>query len=277
MNAASKANLARAPSPPAWRRRTARGEWLVLAAWLGALCTLSWVFQAMTRDTIWSFVLDAPAQARDIAARMLPPDASFMTQLWRPLWETFNMATLGTLLGALIAIPLAFLAADNTTPHRWLVRPAALLIIAASRSINTLIWGLLLVAVLGPGSVAGVIAIALRSIGFVGKLVYESIEEADPVPIEAVAATGASGVQVVAWAVVPQVAPAAAAICIFRWDINIRESTVLGLVGAGGIGVKLEAALGVLAWPKVATVLLCILATVVFSEWVTARVRRRLI
>ena len=78
------------------------------------------------------------------------------------------------------------------------------------------------------------------------------------------------------WAVVPQVAPAAAAIGIFRWDINIRESTVLGLVGAGGIGMKLDAALGVLAWPKVAMLLLCVLATVVFSEWLSARVRRRL-
>jgi phosphonate transport system permease protein len=231
----------------------------------------------MTQETIWSFLLDAPAQALDVGTRMLPPDWRFMGELWRPLWETLNMATLGSLLGILLAVPIAFLAARNTTPSRWLVRPVALFVIAASRSINTLIWGLLLVVVLGPGTLAGLIAIALRSIGFVGKLLYESIEEIDVAPVEAIRATGASASQTIAWAVLPQVAPTAVAIGVFRWDINIRESTVLGLVGAGGIGVKLEAALGMLAWPRVAMVLMCVLSTVVLSEWVTAKLRERLI
>lgn len=265
------------PAGPArWRRRSTRAEWLGYAAWVLGLCGVCAAFQVMTQETIWSFVLDAPAQAADIGARMLPPDWDFMAQLWQPLWETFNIATLGTLLGGALALPIAFLAARNTTPSRRLLRPAALAVIVASRSINSLIWGLLLVAVLGPGVVAGIVAIALRSIGFIGKLLHEAIEEIDPLPLEAITATGAAGAQVMAWAVVPQVAPAAAAIGIFRWDINIRESTVLGLVGAGGIGMKLDAALGVLAWPKVAMLLLCVLATVVFSEWLSASVRRRL-
>jgi phosphonate transport system permease protein len=102
---------------------------------------------------------------------------------------------------------------------------------------------------------AGILAIALRSIGFIGKLLYEAIEEIDSAQVEAIEATGASGAQTMAWGVVPQVAPTLAGITVFRWDINIRESTVLGLVGAGGIGVKLEAALGTLAWPKVTTLL----------------------
>ena len=265
-----------ATTPAAWQRRSTRAEWLGFAAWVAGLCGVCAAFQAMTQETIWSFVLDAPAQAADIGARMLPPDWGFLAELWLPLWETFNIATLGTLLGGVLAVPVAFLAARNTTPSRRLFRPAALAVIVGSRSINSLIWGLLLVAVLGPGVVAGIVAIALRSIGFIGKLLHEAIEEIDPVPLEAIAATGAGSAQVMAWAVVPQVAPAAAAIGIFRWDINIRESTVLGLVGAGGIGMKLDAALGVLAWPKVAMLLLCMLATVVFSEWLSARVRRGL-
>ncbi|RMX04860.1 phosphonate ABC transporter, permease protein PhnE [Corticibacter populi] len=266
-----------AVAPQPWRRRTRRQEWAVFLGWLLALCVVVWCFRVMTQDTIWAFVSDAPRQVADVGWRMLPPDWAFIGELWLPLWDTFNIATLGTLLGLLLAVPVAFLAAHNTTPSRLVLRPLALTVIVASRSINSLIWALLLVAIVGPGVFAGIIAIALRSIGFIGKLLYEAIEEIDARQVEAVTATGATGTQVMAWAVVPQIAPALAGISLFRWDINIRESTVLGLVGAGGIGLKLDAALGTLAWPKVTTILLVILATVALSEWVTARVRQRLI
>jgi len=249
----------------------------VFGAWVLALAFVSWCFQVMTRDTIWAFVTDAPRQAADIGSRMVPPDWAYTRELLWPLWETLNIATLGTLIGLVLATPVAFLAARNTTPSVALVRPVALLIIVSSRSINSLIWALLLVAILGPGSLAGVFAIALRSIGFIGKLLYEAIEEIDARQVEAIEASGASRAQVMAWGVVPQVAPTLAGVTVFRWDINIRESTVLGLVGAGGIGVKLEAALGSLAWPKVTMLLLAILATVVVSEWISARVRKHLI
>jgi len=264
-------------SAPLWRKRTPGQDAIVFMAWVLALAFVSWTFQVMTQDTIWAFVADAPAQVVDIGSRTLPPAWSFMGELWWPLWETLNIATLGTLLGVMLAVPVAFLAARNTTPSARFVRPLALLAIVGSRSINSLIWALLLVAILGPGVLAGIIAIALRSIGFVGKLLYEAIEEIDPRQVEAVQATGASGAQVMAWGVAPQIAPTLAGISVFRWDINIRESTVLGLVGAGGIGVKLEAALGTLAWPKVTMLLIAIFATVLVSEWVTAQVRKKLI
>lgn len=260
-----------------WRRRTPKQDLAAFAAWVFALCLVVWAFQVMTQDTIWAFVADAPTQVADVGGRMLPPDWAFVHELWLPLWDTLNIATLGTLLGLVMAVPVAFLAARNTTPSTRFVRPVALLVIVSSRSINSLIWALLLVAILGPGVLAGILAIALRSIGFIGKLLYESIEEIDARQVEAVASIGASGAQVMAWGVAPQVMPSLAGISVFRWDINIRESTVLGLVGAGGIGVKLEAALGTLAWPKVTTLLLAIFATVAVSEWVTAQVRQRLI
>ncbi len=263
--------------PSRWRKRSSRGDLTVFIIWLLVLGFVSWAFQVMTQDTIWAFVSDAPRQAADIGGRMLPPAWSFIHELWWPLWETLNIATLGTLIGVIMAVPVAFLAARNTTPSTRFVRPLALLVIVSSRSINSLIWALLLVAVLGPGVLAGIVAIALRSIGFVGKLLYETIEEIDPAQVEAIEATGASTAQVMTWGVAPQIAPTLVGISVFRWDINIRESTVLGLVGAGGIGVKLEAALGTLAWPKVTTLLIVILATVVVSEWITARVREKLI
>lgn len=260
-----------------WRLRTPRRELAVFLAWVLGLAVVSWAFKVMTQDTIWAFVIDAPRQAVDIGTRMLPPDWVYTAELLQPLWETLNIATLGTLLGAAIAIPVGFLAAHNTTPSVLWVRPVALLIIVTSRSINSLIWALLLVAIVGPGVLAGIIAIALRSIGFIGKLLYEAVEEVDASQVEAITATGATRAQTISWGVLPQVAPTLAGVTVFRWDINIRESTVLGLVGAGGIGVKLESALGTLAWPKVCMLLIVIFATVVFSEWVTAKVRERLI
>ena len=260
-----------------WQLRTPRARLALWFGWLAVVALFVFCWRVMTQDTIWAFVADAPRQAADIGSRMLPPRWGYIDVLWRPLWETINIATLGTLLAIVIAVPVAFLAARNTTPSEHFVRPLALLAIVSSRSINALIWALLLVAILGPGLLAGIIAIALRSVGFIGKLLYEAIEEIDANQVEAIAATGASGPQVVAYGIVPQIMPAFAGISVFRWDINIRESTILGLVGAGGIGMQLEASLNTLAWPQVSLILLVIFATVVASEWVSARVRHAII
>lgn len=260
-----------------WTYRTPRKRLLLWGGWLALVALFVWCWQIMTQDTIWFFVSDAPRQAADIGGRMLPPTWEYLPELMLPLWDTINIATLGTIGGVIMAVPVAFLAARNTTPSVAILRPIALFIIVASRSINSLIWALLLVAIIGPGLLAGIVAIALRSIGFVGKLLYEAIEETDARQIEAVSATGASGAQVLSYGIVPQIMPAFWGISVFRWDINIRESTILGLVGAGGIGLKLQASLNVLAWSQVTVILLLILATVVLSEWVSARVRHAII
>lgn len=260
-----------------WRRQTPSRDILGFAAWLALVAFFVFCWQVMTKDTMWVFVHDAPAQGADILSRALPPRWSYLTNLWKPLWDTLNMATLGTLLGTAIAVPVAFLAAGNTTPSTIIARPVALFIIVASRSINSLIWALLLVSILGPGMLAGIIAIALRSIGFVGKLLYESIEEIDAEQVEAVSATGATPMQVIDYAVVPQVLPSFIGSVVFRWDINIRESAILGLVGAGGLGLNLQSSLNVLAWPQVTMIFIVILATVIVSEWVSARVRKAII
>lgn len=260
-----------------WQRRTSVEEWLRFAGWaaLVALFVVAW--QVMTKDTMWPFVLDAPRQFADISSRMLPPRWSYINALWKPLWDTLNIATLGTLLAIVIALPIAFLAARNTTPSTVLVRPLALLVIVSSRSINAVIWALVLVTILGPGVLAGILAIAFRSIGFIAKLLYEAIEEINLEPVEAIRATGASPQQVLAWGIWPQVTPAFAGISVFRWDINIREATILGLVGAGGIGANLENSMNTLAWPQVSLILLIILVTVIVSEWVSAKVRHSII
>lgn len=262
---------------PVWRHRTTAQQWALWGFWFGLVVLFAFSWQVMTETTIWSFVLDAPTQAADLLARMVPPRWSYIDRLLWPLWDTINIATLGTLLGMIFAVPVAFLAARNVTPSRYLIRPVALLIIVSSRSINSLIWALLLVAIIGPGLLAGILAIALRSIGFIAKLLYEAIEEIDEGQVEAIRSTGASGAQTIDYAIVPQILPALVGISVFRWDINIRESTILGLVGAGGIGLQLQASLNILAWPQVTLIFMVILATVVVSEWVSAKLRQAVI
>jgi phosphonate transport system permease protein len=260
-----------------WMRRDRRSQLTIWFGWFIGVAIFAYCWQIISDATTWFFVWDAPRIADDIVGRAMPPDWLYVTKLWKPLWDTINIATLGTVMALFMAVPVAFLAARNTTPSVTFIRPIALLIIVSSRSINSLIWALLLVAIIGPGIFAGLIAIALRSIGFCAKLLYEAIEEINPDQVEAITATGASRWQVMAYGIVPQIMPAFAGITVFRWDINIRESTVLGLVGAGGIGLQMQGALNTLAWPKVSLILFVILLAVIVSEWVSAKVRAAII
>jgi len=260
-----------------WQRRERKAQFAAWGVYLVGVAIFIYCWNLISDKTIWAFVLDAPTQAADLGARMIPPDWSSIHGLWRPVWDTLNIATLGTIIAIVLAVPVAYCAARNTTPSVALVRPLALFVIVSSRSINSLIWALMLVTIIGPGVLAGILSIALRSIGFCAKLLYEAIEEIDESQVEAVRATGASGAQVTAYGIVPQVLPAFAGISVFRWDINIRESTVLGLVGAGGIGLPLNSAITTLAWTQVSLILLIIIATVVVSEWVSAKVRHAII
>jgi phosphonate transport system permease protein len=255
-----------------WRRYTPKERVVHALGWALGVLVIALCWRLIAEQTTWLFVQDAPRQARDLFSRMLPPRWSYAGVLVRPLWDTLNIATLGTLTALLIATPVAFLAARNTTPHP-LLRAAALLVIVVSRSVHSLIWAVFLVYLVGPGVLAGVIAIALRSVGFVAKLLFEAIEEIHAEQVEAVRATGAGGLKVLTYGVVPQVLPAWVGISVFRWDINIRESTFLGLVGAGGIGLQLNASVNSLAWAQASVIFVAIFGLVLLSEWVSARVR----
>jgi phosphonate transport system permease protein len=153
----------------------------------------------------------------------------------------------------------------------------AQLILVSSRSVNSLVWALLFVGIFGPGALAGTLAIAFRSIGFVGKLFGEAIEETARGPIEALDAAGAPWRSRLAFGYWPQVKPAFWSIALFRWDINVRESAVLGLVGAGGIGMIFDSALNLFQWTRVATILLAIFVVVILAEIVVTFVRRRIL
>ena len=184
-------------------------------------------------NVIPEFLYDAPSQVADLFGRMWPMDWRYLGPTITALIETLHIATLGTLLALVMAVPVGLMAARNVTPS-YALNLLAKFILVTSRSVNSLVWALLFVAVFGPGPLAGTLAIAFRSIGFTGKLLAEALEEANAGSIEALVAAGAPPASLDHpkgyW---PQVEPAFWSIALFRWDINIRESAVLGLVGAG--------------------------------------------
>jgi len=265
------------PDGPLWARRTTGKQLLIWFCWLVgiAITVFAWL-RIADNDLLWVYMPSVGREAADMVSRMVPPKWSYIDVLWKPIWDTLNIATIGTVMAMFIAVPLAFAAAINTTPHK-LVRAVALFIIVSSRSVNSLIWALALVFILGPGVLAGTLAIGLRSIGGCTKLLYEAIEEIDHSQVEAIEATGASRLQQMVWGILPQVMPTFAGVAVFRWDINVRGSTILGLVGAGGIGLQLNSSMAILAWTQVSVILLVILVTVVVSEFVSAKVRHAII
>jgi phosphonate transport system permease protein len=259
----------------AWQRFTPRERIARSMFYIITLAALVWSLKKI--EVIPEFLYDAPQQSADLFKRMWPFDwAYYGKAIHASLIETFHIATLGTLLALLIALPLAFLAARNFT-HSRLLNSFAQFIFISTRSVNSLIWALLFVAIFGPGALAGVLSIAFRSIGFVGKLFSEALQEAQPGPIEALHAVGAPRSLILAKGYWPQVEPAFWSVALLRWDINIRESAVLGLVGAGGIGVALDSAMNNLYWDQVGLILAVIFAVVIVTEIVTNAIRARIL
>jgi phosphonate transport system permease protein len=209
-----------------------------------------------------------------LVGEMLPPDFSGARRWVRPLLDTLAMSVAGTALAVAASAPLSLLAARNTSPHP-LVYHFARALLNGLRTIPELILGIIFVAAVGFGMLPGVLALGLHSIGMVGKFFAEAIEHADEAPVEAVRAAGASPFQVIIHGVLPQVLPRMADITIYRWEYNFRASTVMGAVGAGGIGLELIASLRIMQYQSVSAILLLILATVMVVDGLGDRLRRR--
>jgi phosphonate transport system permease protein len=261
--------------PVQWRRFSRTQQLLRY----GVLLAVTWavVQSARSIQVIPEFLYDAPQQMGDMLSRMWPVDwAHYPAAIHSALMETLHMATLGTIASLLLAIPFGLLGASNLV-HSRMLNALSRVVLVSSRSVNSLVWALLFVAIFGPGPLAGMLAIAFRSVGFVGKLLGEAVEQAPPGPIEALKAAGAPLSAQVWYGYWPHVKPAFWSIVLLRWDINVRESGVLGLVGAGGIGMVLDTALNLFQWSRVAAVLLTVFAVVVIAEVVVTQVRRKLL
>ncbi|HLW59935.1 MAG TPA: phosphonate ABC transporter, permease protein PhnE [bacterium] len=209
----------------------------------------------------------------------LHPSQTLLTVIDRMV-ETIFLALMGTTMGVLFAVPLSFLGAKNLTAHV----PAGALVYALTRtffnltrSIEALVLAIIFTVWVGLGPFAGVLALGVHSIAALGKLYSEAIESIDTGPIEAITATGASGLQVVRYAVVPQIIPQFIAFTIYRWDINVRFSTVIGFVGGGGIGFVLQQYINLLQWRQAATALWMIAIVVVVLDYASAVVRQRIV
>jgi phosphonate transport system permease protein len=249
--------------------RRASGRHAALAAGVVAVALVAlWIAGFFDAQR---FVEGGPALAQ-LMSEMVPPNFERWRAWVRPLIDTLAMAVAGTAVAVVLSLPLAFLAARNTTPH-WLVYQAARSLLALLRSIPEIILGVIFVAAVGFGALPGVLALGLHSVGMVGKFYAETIEHVDERPLEAARAAGATRLQVVLHAVLPQVLPQLADITIYRTEYHFRASAVLGIVGAGGIGFELMAALRLIRYDEVAAILLTILACVVLVDAIGARLR----
>ena len=221
-------------------------------------------------------------EARDADGRVLrvedqrATERKYLAGVGRALWTTLRIATLGTVLAALLALPLGLLSARSMHAPRpvWLVAKATLDVL---RSIHTLVFGLLLVGIVGLGATAGILAVAAHSAGTLGKLLAEAIESLDMQPVDAVRATGATSAQIFFLGAWPAVLPQFVSQTLYVWEFNIRDSTILGLVCAGGLGLLLSEAMSLFQWGRLATLLLVIVAMVTLFDTLSRAVRRRLV
>lgn len=251
-------------------RRFAKG-----LAWAAAAIAVLWFTGAQIGMNPVSLVRGIPFMA-DFFSRMFPPNLGHLWLLGDATIETVQIAVWGTLIAILLSIPLAILGARNTSPH-LLVFHATRLFLNALRAINELVFALIFVSALGLGPFAGVLAIALHATGMLAKFCAEEIEGVDRGPIEAMQATGAGRMQVILFGIIPQVVPAFVSYSIYRFDVSIRAATILGLVGAGGLGFSLIKTMKLFQYHETATCILVIFLIVFLSDWICARVRSRIL
>jgi len=209
-----------------------------------------------------------------LSGELWPPDFRNAADWVRPLFQTLIMSVAGTALALSLSVPLGCLAARNVAPNRaiyWCARG----VLNALRGIPELILGIFFVAAVGFGVLPGVLALGLHSAGMVGKFFAEAMEHVDPGPVEAIRATGATPLQVVFHGILPQILPQMADVSIYRWELNFRASTVIGLVGAGGIGFELIASLRLMQYREVGAILIVVLGMVCLIDATSAVLRRR--
>ena len=211
------------------------------------------------------------------AGRFFGIDFSLIPNLFEPAIETFMISCLGTLLGVIICVPAIWFGALNITPFKPITYPIGRFMMTISRSIHEIVWALFFVAVLGLGALPGIFAIAVRSVGFIAKMSAEAIEDIKLGPIEAIRATGANRFQVLLYAILPQVILQVIGVILFEWEINIRRSAILGLVGAGGLGLVFFRQMNTYNYHGVTTVILAILVIIIFGEIVSHFSRKRMI
>jgi phosphonate transport system permease protein len=212
-----------------------------------------------------------------VANRLLPPDMTYVTEtrVVDSIVETIEMSILGAVIGTVIAMPLAWFAAWNVTPSRIFLYPLSRAVIVITRGMPTLMWAMVLVAIFGFGPFAGMLALVKATIGFAGKLMAEQVEAIDMKRVEAIRSTGANEINVLFYGVIPQVWANWVGIIIYNWDAQLRNSTILGFVGAGGMGLYLREQISIIEYHTAMAIIVVIIIMVVLSETVSHYLRHR--
>jgi phosphonate transport system permease protein len=238
----------------------------------GAVGVYWWAARS-TEVSLVELMEGLPNVAR-LAGQMFPPDPSVLRQIGGPVVETLQIGILSTIIAAFLAVPIGYLAAANMAPHR-VVYLLARGILNVFRGVSEIIWGLLFVVAVGLGAFPGVLALAVFSVGILGKLLAEAVEAVDRGPIEAIRSTGAGNLKVFLYGVWPQVMSIYLGYCLYYWDHNTRQATILGFVGAGGIGYTLFTHISTYEFEKATTAILVMVLLITLVDRLSWRLRRR--
>lgn len=244
-------------------------------SWI-ALIIVAFVWSAYSVGLNPVFILEGLPNLADFVVGMFPPDLAIFERLVQPAVETAQMAFVGTILATVMALPLSFLAARNITPNKALYALARAITVMG-RSIPDILFALIFVAAVGLGALPGTIALALHSIGMLGKMFADFIEEIDEGQLEAIKSTGAGKWQQIRFGIMPQILPAVVGVVLYRLDLNMRSSVVLGLVGAGGIGYELLLSMRLFHYQEIFSIIIVIFLMVIGVEYVSSRIRSRII
>jgi len=251
--------------------RTRARTWLL---WLTIAVLLAWSWGPTEMRKIGSLVTDWRNMTEFASGFLQPNFREWQAYAWEMV-ETVQIAVWGTALAVLFGIPFAILASANICPQ-WIVQPVRRLM-DASRAINEIVFALLFVVAVGLGPLAGVLALAIHNIGIVAKLFSEAVEAIDPRPVEGIRATGATRLQEVIFGVVPQVMPLWSSFTLYRFETNVRSATVLGIVGAGGIGHSLYENIRSFQYSETAAIIIIVVLTVMLIDMISARIRKVLV
>lgn len=246
----------------------AYGIGLIMVAWSVQVTVID--------DTDWAR-MGSLGQVMETAGEFIGLDFALFADLLHPTIETLMIACLGTLLGVIICVPAAWFGAMNITPFKPVTYPLARIMMTLSRSIHEIVWALFFVSAVGLGAMAGIFAIAVRSVGFIAKMSAEAIENIDHGPVDAIRATGANEFQVMLYAIMPQILPQVLGVVIFEWEINIRRSAILGLVGAGGLGLVFFRQMNTFNFHGVMSVIVAILFLILIGEMISHWARKAVI
>ncbi len=211
----------------------------------------------------------------EMGGHMFPPDLGYALRLWRPFIETVQIGVLATIIGSVFAIPVGFLAARNMS-HPLIYYPVRL-VLTVMRAISEVIWALLFVVAVGLGPMAGVLALIIFAVGVQSKLIAEAVEAVDPGPLEAIRATGARPWKVFLYGAWPQVIPLYLTYALYYWDHNTRAATILGFVGAGGLGYVLFDAIRLYQFERATTAIILMILLITAIDWFCHFLRKKII